>query len=42
MWGFLNGENETIYQSPKQDKKEKQYGVHIVGEERRPEQVDYK
>ena len=39
---FLNGENETIYQSPKQEKKEKEHGVHIVGEERRSEQVDYK
>ena len=39
---FLDGENETIYRSLKQDKKEKQYGVHIVGEERRSEQVDYK
>ena len=39
---FLNGENETIYQSLKQDEKEKQCGVHIVGEERTSEQVDYK
>ena len=38
----MDGETETIDQSLKQDKKEKQYGVHIVGEERRSEQVDYK